>query len=261
MAKILVQSRDPGALDALVRRRVFPIEVLVAQSSSQVASLGLQAETIAVILDVADLDGRSLVDTVGLLRRKRSDLAIVVWCERDQLAVDAVPDLAEAGVSALVFRDIGPLQDHVLASIVLTMEPSFDVLVGRALQRRVPPDLIPLVHYCVGFREAKRTVSQVARAFGMPSRSLASRLQREALPTTHVLLAWGRLMSACWVLGHTKESVERVALRFGFPSAGRFRVLLRELAHTSPDKLRNREEFGWVLRCFDRAFNTGVRKP
>jgi AraC-like DNA-binding protein len=143
----------------------------------------------------------------------------------------------------------------------MTTDLELEILVGRALQRRVPADLVPPGRFCIQQRERKVTVKQVAVAFGIPRRSLAEQLHRAGLPPARRPIVWGRLLAAAWDICHTTTSVERIALDHGFHPVSRLRSLLKQWAHTTPSALRKGDSFGWVLRCFERdlALSTRIR--
>ena len=256
MARILVYSRNRLAAERLAASGVFPVEIEVVSSPQDLAHPA--ADIIGVIVDAED---EEVPGHIFRLRKELPDRPIIVWCERTPSALATLSQLARAGVSAIIFRDTGSLQHPMLAAIIASDDLDLEVLIGQTLQRRVPVALTPLVRFCVTPREGKLTVADVAKAFEMPQRSLAHRLRKAGLPPTHALVEWGKLLSAAWAVCQSKESVERIALRYGFSSPGRFRFLLRQRGLTTPIELRQRRGFNWLLRCFDHALAVAGRKP
>jgi transcriptional regulator GlxA family with amidase domain len=107
-----------------------------------------------------------------------------------------------------------------------------------ALATFVPTSVWPILEYCVANASTVHGVEELARAFGVPRRTLARRLGRAGLPAPATTLVWLRLLLAAHLLEHTQLTVERVAREAGFRSALTLRRQLRRVAGMKPTEAR-----------------------
>jgi hypothetical protein len=82
---------------------VFGIDTRAVESARAVPVEATVPEAVAVVVDVLDEVGHPTAAAVAALRRSRNDIPIVVWAERTNEVLSALPDLGRAGASALVF--------------------------------------------------------------------------------------------------------------------------------------------------------------
>ncbi|MGH7561328.1 MAG: helix-turn-helix domain-containing protein [Gemmatimonadales bacterium] len=211
---------------------------------------GRSATILAVVVDTSDSRGRPTAPALVLLRKERPVIPALVWCPIGDANATAFRDLISAGVSAVLFRNAGPLEARVLGQFIPRDALPYDIWIEQALERRVPVHR-SIVAACLKRETARLTVPQVARRLGIPTRTLAHHLAQAGLPPASELLKWGRVLAAAWDIAHTGSSVERIAHEHSFASAGSLRAMLKRWTTDVPSDLRRPERFGWVLRCFE----------
>jgi AraC-like DNA-binding protein len=217
-------------------------------------------EALALVVDVADRQGKPTAEAVAAIRRQRPDVPIVVWCEREA-AIIPLARLVAAGASALVFRDDSDLERRLMSSLTRANDVAFHQLTDQSLYRRVPEPLVPVVRYCLDHAAAMPSLEIMARALGMPPRLIAAELRRAGLPPLRGLVTWARVLLAAYRLEQTVDSSSVVARSVGFPTAAALSRLLRRHANEPARSLREPGGFGWVLRCFERDLTRRRRGP
>jgi hypothetical protein len=256
---ILVQLSDVGDRPRFAEACKAFGDVVWCDDLEELALRATAREALAVVVDVADRQGTPSAEAVAEMRRHRPELPIVVWCDRDA-AIIPLSRLAEAGVSAVVFRDESDLERRLLASITRSTDVAFHHLTDQALFRRVPDPLIPVVRYCLDHAAGMPRVEVMARSVGLTPRSLRHELRRADLPPVSVLVAWSKALLAAYRLEHTTESTLVIARSLGFTSGGALSRLLKRCANDTAQGLREPGGFGWVLRCFERHLGKGSRR-
>jgi AraC-like DNA-binding protein len=219
-------------------------------------------EATAVVVDLTDGHGVPTHPVVARVREARPDFPIVLWCDRAAVrgGGQALGDFAAAGISAVVFREEGPIEGRLLSAITGASDVAFRQLTDQAIHRRVPIALAPVVRFCLDQAQGLPRVEAVARAVGLSPRSLAYQLKRSGLPPVSTLVMWSKALVAAYRLERSTESVSVIARSLGFASGSALRRLLKRCANETPQGLRGPGGFGWVLRCFERRLGKTVRR-
>jgi AraC-like DNA-binding protein len=122
--------------------------------------------------------------------------------------------------------------------------------------RSVAKDRSPLVQECIRWAiehaESRRQVSDLAAALALSHRSLTRELKAAGVAPARTLLLWGRLIQASYLLARPRETVESVAFRLAYSTAGALRKALKRHVGCSPTSLLKRGGLAWTLEVFQR---------
>ena len=142
----------------------------------------------AVLVEPRDAEG---VPTAPMVRRLRGEFPLVpvlAYCPFTQPDARDLVDVVQAGVSGLPGRGVGHAGfalDSALAAA--TDECTARRAVGE-IGRFVAGPARPVVEYCLSHALAAPTVLDVARALGMHSKTLSTRLARAGLPPARIVV-------------------------------------------------------------------------
>lgn len=251
MGFIAVQTRDERAWDRLSRYAI-PVAVERRETAVSLEPLARDSNVLALVADVADRSGIPTTSAVERVRKTHQGIPILIWCPASEAGAGVLRDLLRAGADGVLRQSPGPFEERTLAQLVPRGELQFHEWIEASIGRISPPDMLPVVSFCLHPANSGMTVPQVARRFGMARRTLTDHLARARLPSARELLDWRNLLAAAWELEHSHRSVERVALGHGFASASALRAALKRWTNEVPSVLRSQGSFGWVLRCFER---------
>jgi AraC-like DNA-binding protein len=248
---IAVQTRDDRAWDRLSRYPI-PVSFERRETALSVEKLARDPSLLALVVDVADRSGIPTAVAVERVRKAHHGIPILVWCPASDVGTGGLRDLFHSGADGMLLQSPGPFEERTFAQLVPRGELQFHEWVEASIGRISPPDMLPVVSFCLHPVNSEMSVPQVARRFGMARRTLTDHLARARLPSARELLDWRNLLAAAWELEHSDRSVERVALGHGFASASALRAALKRWTNGVPSALRGSGSFGWVLRCFER---------
>jgi AraC-like DNA-binding protein len=248
---LLVQLSDTGLRPRFAETCKAFGEIVWCDDLDELVRRAGAREALAVVVDATDQLGTPTGGAIAVMRRRRPDLPLVLWCDRNAAGPSLLAATA-AGVSAVVFRDDLDLEHRLLGALTRATDVTFQQLIDQALARRVPSALVPAVRFCLDRGGATPTVEAVAATVGVPSRRLADELRSAGLPPLAALVTWSRLLTAAYRLEHSRESVGAIARAVGLASGSALGHLLRRYVNESAGGLRAPGGFGWVLRCFER---------
>lgn len=249
---ILVQLHDAGLRPRFAETCKAFGDIVWCDDLGELASRSSAREALAVVVDVSDRMGVSTTRTVVAIRQRRSDVPIVLWCDRAALLTGDVDGLLGAGLTGIIFRDETEVEERLMSALTRATDVAFLQLTDQALDRRVPRNLIPVFRACLDRPSAIPSAGAIAASLGLTSRQLAVHLRRAGMPPMREIARWSRLLTAAYRLELTTEPVVVIAHSVGFVSATYLSRLLKRYANESIDGVREPGGFGWVLRCFER---------
>ena len=169
-------------------------------------------------------------DRLGRLRKRRPDLAIVVYSDFSRNRLDPFK-LGRYGIDAVI--DAGEDDPSAIRDALARSHASATAgAVASNLQSRLPALLIEALRWAVENARERPSAADLARDLGMSPARLARQLRSLAAPPARILLVWGRLLRAARLLewGRTVESAAHESgyangsalhrafrLRVGFP--------------------------------------------
>jgi AraC-like DNA-binding protein len=242
LSRLTLQSHDLSVRSRVESYRI-PIVIEWCETVEDVFEVGSRRTTWAVIMSDWDRDGASTSAVMTALTRQRPTLPIGLWCDQPPPASWEVP----CAIPTFLLPVRGsPTEKLVLTALGQGWEFTLEDSILRLIQDWVPPELQPILEYCLVMAPNPETVAQVAHRFGVPQRSLSYRLAHHGIPTAQDLLAWRRILSSGWDLAHTELSVEHIASRHGYASASALRTSLRRLTGFRPSEVRHPGAFRWL---------------
>ncbi|MGW8265250.1 MAG: helix-turn-helix domain-containing protein, partial [Longimicrobiales bacterium] len=105
--------------------------------------------------------------------------------------------------------------------------------------------------------ESRPKVPDLASALGLKPRTLLRGLRALGLAPPRTLLLWGRMVQASHLLERPHGTVENVAFRLGYATAGALRKALKQHVGCTPTTLQRRGGLAWTLGVFRR---NGLRR-
>ena len=211
------------------------------ERASELAPRVLAAKSVAaIVVEPCDDMGSSTAPLVGALRRDFPRIPVVAYCDHRRDRSTDILALARAGVHELVFRgadDVRPVLTSALASAVRHCTAT-ELL--EELQNVLPPNVVPVVRYCLEHAAEPLTVQRIANALGVHRKTLVYRLRQARLPAPRAVIAWCRLLVAARLLEDPGRTVEQVALDLDFPSGTALRNMIKRHTGLRPAELRAR---------------------
>jgi AraC-like DNA-binding protein len=208
-------------------------------------------DPLGCILDIFNLSRVSALPALRKLRKEHPCLALIACADFSgremelyrlgRISVDGVVRLEDEPSSRQILEVVDRAMVVTLASMVL---------------RSAAPDQSPLVQECVRWAieqaGARPQVSDLAAALALSPRSLARELKAAGVAPARTLLLWGRMIQASYLLSRSRVTVESVAFRLAYSSAGALRKALTRHVGCSPTSLLGRGGLAWTLEVFRR---------
>jgi AraC-like DNA-binding protein len=186
------------------------------------------------------------------LRREHSSLALVVAGDFSGREMDLY-HLGRASVDGVIRLEETPSARQILTVV----DEALATCLAEVVVQTVGPDLPPLaqeaIRWAIEKAESRPQVSDLAAALALTPRSLTRELRVLGLAHGRTLLLWGRLLQASHLLERSHETVENVAFRLGYATAGTLRKAVKQHLGCSPTTLSKRGGLSWALSVFKRT--------
>jgi AraC-like DNA-binding protein len=218
------------------------------------ALLGLAAEgnLDAVVADLRDVSGASVLPTFGALRLGAPHLPLILHCIPTPEALRDLPEPSafRRGLS-LVFRNY----EHLGAALRPLLKPPGAPSAAETLARHVVPlvpgPFRPFFLVCALKASPRLKVGTVATWSGSSQRTLERSLKRARLPSAWSVLGSCTALHAAWWLDVQGWSTKQVVTTMGFSHAsGLIRVLQRHFG-CSLRSVRDERGFHELLYRFE----------
>ena len=201
-----------------------------------------------VAVDGANPDGALRI--IRQLRAAAPAHAIIAWCELRTSPSRLLLDIAQAGVTELVLRDVDDMQ-HVLARVLASaMHRSTARQIDDRLGQLIAAPIRPLFRFALEHAHESLGVDEVAATFGVTRRTLRNRLVEQRLPRPRVFLTWCRLLVAGALLDERGRSLDSVAGQLDFPSGHGLGMVLRRYLGSGINALRHSQVSATVESAF-----------
>ena len=216
----------------------------------------------AVVADLRDASGDSILPAFGALRLQTPQLPLVLHCIPTPEALRELPDSSafRRGLS-LVFRNYEHLGAALRPLLRPARVPSAADTIARHVVPLVPNPFRPFALVCALKASPRIRVGTVAKWSGASRRTLERSLQRARLPSAGSILGSCTALHAAWWLDVQGWSTKQVIaeMRFSY-SSGLTRVLQRHFG-CSVKSLRDAGGFQELLFRFETTLLGGAVPP
>lgn len=234
---IVVLQPDSRAHARLSNALAGDHELRPVDTWAELLRVVLTARISACIVDIYG-PGRTISpDRLGRLRRRRPDLAIVVYSDFSRRRLDPF-ELGKCGIDAVIDAradDPGVIRDAVARSYASATAGS----VATDLEGHLPDLIIEALRWAVENAGAKASAGTLARNLGMSYGHLARQLRSLEAPPVRVLALWGRLLRAAQLLDGGR-TVESTALELGYASGSGLHRAFHRRVGFPPGDVSNR---------------------
>ncbi len=213
----------------------------------------VQGEVDATVVAVDGANSDVALRTIRQLRAAAPAHAIIAWCELRTSPSRLLLDIAQAGVTELVLRDVDDMQ-HVLARVLASAtQRSTARQIDDRLGELIAAPMRPLFRFGLEHAHESLGVDEVSATFGVTRRTLRNRLVEHRLPRPRVFLTWCRLLVAGALLDERGRSLDSVAGQLDFPSGHGLGMVFRRYLGSGINALRDRQVSATVESAFRMA--------
>jgi AraC-like DNA-binding protein len=233
--------------------------VCFCESIGALLELVAAGDVDAVVADLRDVSGDSILPVFGALRVQAPHLPLILHCIPTPEALRELPaPSAFRGGQTLVFRNY----EHLGAALRPLLQPLRVPSAGETLARHVVPlvpgPFRPFVLICALKASPRLRVATAATWSGASRRTLERSLQRARLPSAGSVLGSCTALHAAWWLDVQGWSTKQVVTEMRFSGAsGLIRVLHRHFGCTVKS-LREAGGFHELLRRFEATLLDGA---
>ncbi len=240
-----------------------PITVRFCDRSTELLALVEHGLASVAVVDTRDREGESTLQVVRRLRDDFPSVPVVLYCALAPDASRDVLDFARAGVSDLVFRDVDDLRVTLRSAVQAALDHSSAKQMLLDLEPIVPPNVLPMLRFCIENGRRNLGVEEVASALGVHRKTLLDRLNAVSYPSPTAIIAWGRLLVAARLLEDPGRAVDEVALLLDFPSGTSLRNMMKRYTGLLCSEVRQNGGVRCVFHAFKRAVTaaTAGRPP
>lgn len=215
----------------------------------------VRGEIDATVVAVEGANSDVALRTIRQLRAAIPAHAIIAWCELRTSPSRFLLDLAQAGVTELVLRDVEDVQ-HVLARVLASAtQRSTARQIDERLRDLIAEPIKPLFRFALEHAHEALGVDEVSATFGITRRTLSNRMVEHRLPRPRMFLTWCRLLVAAALLDERGRSLDSVAGQLDFPSGHGLGMVFHRYLGTGINALRGQQVSGAVERAFRAALD------
>jgi hypothetical protein len=236
--------------------------VRVCESTEALLELVAGGDVDAVVADLRDPSGDSILPTFGALRVQAPHLPLILHCVPTPEALRELPDTSafRQGLS-LVFRNC----EHLGAALRPLLRPPRVPTAAETLARHVVPlvpgPFRPFVLVCALKASPRLKVGTAARWSGASRRTLERSLQRARLPSAGSVLGSCTALHAAWWLDVQGWSTKQVVTEMRFTYSGGLTRVLQHYFGCSVRSLRAAGGFQELLFRFETTLLGGALPP
>jgi AraC-like DNA-binding protein len=241
------------AAQALAAEQIGTLaRVRFCESVGALLELVAEGEVDAVVADLRDVSGQSILPAFGALRLQAPHLPLILHCLPTPEALRELPDTsAFRGGLSLVFRNYEHLGAALRPLLMPLRVPSAGETLARHVVPLVPGPFRPFVLVCALKASPGLRVGTAANWSGASRRTLERSLNRARLPSAGSVLGSCTALHAAWWLDVQGWSTKQVVTEMRFSRAsGIIRVLQRHFG-CSVKSLRAEGGFHELLRRFE----------
>jgi AraC-like DNA-binding protein len=256
LAEILILQADPwasailaGALESRYRcRRIAALKEI----DTRLPHGGPRG----CIVDLFDPAPPLLLTALRRLRRQYPSLALLVAGDFSGREMDLY-HLGRVSVDGVIRLEENPTGRRILAVVDEAVAARLAEMVVQAVAQDLPPLAQEAIQWAIESAESRPRVSDLGAALGLRPRTLLRGLRAAGLAPPRTLLLWGRLIQASHLLERPPGTVENVAFRLGYATAGTLRKAPKHHVGCGPTNLQHRGGLAWTLGIFRKK---GLRR-
>ncbi|MCC6319276.1 MAG: helix-turn-helix domain-containing protein [Gemmatimonadaceae bacterium] len=252
---------DPASRARLQEATRSQAHLHLCERQSELLALVQNGLADVVVLDMRDAEGESTLSTVVRIREGFPSVPVVLYfalspsISRDMLA------FARAGVNDLVLRDVDDVKVTLRASLTSAADHCSARTIATELEPLVPPNVAPIIRYCLENGRRALTVEDVASALNVHRKTLVDRLSAAGLPAPSAIIAWCRLMISARLLEDPGRTIEQVALLLDFPSGTSMRNMVKRYTGLRTGEVRQNGGLRCVMHAFKREIAQVAGRP
>jgi AraC-like DNA-binding protein len=211
--------------------------VAFPDTSSALPSI-IRGEIRCTVVTVDTDNVQGALSTLRVLQQLVPSHAVVAWCDRRALNTRLLLDIAQAGVSELVLRDVDDIK-HVLGRILnAASQRSHALEIEARLGSLVPDAVRPVFRFMLEHAHQTMDVDRVAAAFGITRQTLRNRMIQQRMPLPRTFMTWCRLLVAGSLLQESGHTLDSVAWQLDFNSGHHLGTVLRRYAGAGVVEMR-----------------------
>ena len=233
----LIRARADAAR-VVAALRPTPVYVVSTLDALRDAYADPSCQCAGVLVEARDMNGESAGPFISALVGGGTRIPVLGYADPRALHVDALRELARAGVHELVFREVDDSPAFLAKKFSLGEETRAAAAVLARLASILPTRLLAIADYALNFPRESHSVTTVASALGISRKTLTNWCARENCPPPGILITWCRLLLAAELLQASRRPVERIAHSLEFASGSAFRNLCHRYLARRPTALR-----------------------
>lgn len=252
--------------DAEARRRIRRVEgdrvqLAFCEGVRELVGKVLSQQATLVLVPLEDAAGTCTRDTLRTLARRNPGAALVFLDDGRPLDPDITLELGALGISRALRVRAADFDVRLRSEVQRALRTAVEFAVVEAVRDLLPPELVPFLEKSMELSVRPVKVREVARALGMPGRTLRHRLAMAGLPGPQRLVGWCRTLRALRRLEELGGSVKGVLVDLRFATDAGLRNQVRRYTGEKVSSLMEKGGFGLALGIFRRELEQGRRVP
>jgi AraC-like DNA-binding protein len=216
----------------------------------------------AVVADLRDISGSSILPTFATLRRQAPHVPLILHCLPTPAAVRELPDITVVGRGlSLVFRNC----EHLGLALRPLLTPPRVLSAAETLAQHVVPlvpvPFRPFVLVCAFKASPRLRVGTAATWSAVSRRTLERSLKHARLPGAATVLGSCTALHAAWWLDVQGWSAKQVVTEMRFSHASALIRILKRYFGCSLKSLRDEGGFQGLLYRFEATLVGGSSLP
>lgn len=242
-----------SAVQDLAREQIGAVAAIrFCQTREALASVAAEGAIDAVIADVRDIAGASVLPAFADIHRHTPRLPLILFCLPTPEALRDMPSfIAVTPGLNLVLRNCEHLGLALRPILRAARVPGAGETLARHLVPLVPRPFRPFLLVSALKASPGLTVGTAAGWSGVPRRTLERSLLRARLPSASVLLGSCTALHVAWWLDVQGWPAKQVVTEMGFPHKSSIVRLLRRYFGCTMGSLRDIGGFQELLRRFE----------
>ena len=256
MAEILILQTDSRATALLIRALESRYRCRRISGVKEIEALIPRGGPRGCILDLSDPSLPMPLTALRRLRRQHPSLALLMAGDFSGREMDLYY-LGRVSVDGVIRLEESPSPRQIREAVDEALAARLAEMVVETVAHDLPPLAQEAVRWTIEKAESLPRVPDLAAAMGLTPRTLLRGLRAIDVTSARTLLLWGRLIQASHLLERPNETVENVAFRLGYATAGTLRKALKHHVGCSPTTLQYRGGLACTLGVFRRE---GLRR-
>jgi hypothetical protein len=252
MPIVAVMVAEPG-MQELAREQIGAMAaVRFCQTREVLVALAIEGVVDAVIADVRDSAGASVMPAFAEIHRRVPSLPLILYCLPTPEALRDLPNfIAVTRGLNLVFRNCEHLGLALRPILRATRMPGAGETLARHVVPLVPGPFRPFLLVSALKASPRLKVGTAAAWSGVPRRTLERSLLRARLPSARALLGSCTALHAAWWLDVQGWPAKQVVTEMGFPHKSAIVRVLRRYFGCTMRSLRDAGGFQTLLQRFE----------